>query len=491
MTAERRDVSAVELRDEVATALANGYRVALVAGHEDDDCLRVVYALVRPADDARVELVHRVPVADPRVPSLAALDYPTGRFERELHDLYGIEPEGHPLPARLVRHAHWPKGWYPMRRGAGPAPPFEPDVGSYPFLEVEGDGVYEVPVGPVHAGLIEPGHFRFSVVGETILRMKARLWFVHRGVEKLFEGQSPHDGIALAERVSGDTAVGHATAFAGAVEAALGIEVDESDRLVRAMLLELERLHNHVADLGALANDVGYGIAQAHAQAIRETLLRLNKEVTGHRLLRGGITIGGARVQTLPPPDVVRQAAARVAELVEICLDNSTVLDRFTETAVLPHQAATEMGVLGYVARASGIDIDARRDHPVADLPDLEVAVETGGDVLARYLVRARELQTSARLVTDLVDRLAGDTGSGTRIEYGAPAAGLGLVEGWRGTIAHRVEIAPGGQVSRVKVVDPSFFNWPALPVALKDTIVPDFPLANKSFNQSYAGNDL
>jgi Ni,Fe-hydrogenase III large subunit len=257
------------------------------------------------------------------------------------------------------------------------------------------------------------------------------------------------------------------------------------------MLLELERMHNHVADLGALANDVGYGIAQAHAQAIRETLLRLNKEVTGHRLLRGGITIGGARVQTLPPPDVVRHAAARVAELVEICLDNSTVLDRFTETAVLPHQAATEMGVLGYVARASGIDIDARRDHPVADLPDLEVAVETGGDVLARYLVRARELQTSARLVTDLVDRLAGDTGSGTRIEYGAPAAGLGLVEGWRGTIAHRVEIAPGGQVSRVKVVDPSFFNWPALPVALKDTIVPDFPLANKSFNQSYAGNDL
>jgi Ni,Fe-hydrogenase III large subunit len=379
-----------------------------------------------------------------------------------------------------------------MLRESGSVPPFEPDVGSYPFLEVEGDGVYEIPVGPVHAGLIEPGHFRFSVVGETILRMKARLWFVHRGVEKLFEGRSVHEGIALAERISGDTAVGHATAYATAVEAALGIEVAARDRLVRALLLELERMHNHVADLGALANDVGFGIANAHAQGIRETLLRLNKQLTGHRLLRGGITIGGARIGALPPTDVVASAAARVAELVDVSLSNSTVLDRFTETAVLPVEAASGMGVLGYVARASGIDVDARRDHPIADLEGLRVTVEPGGDVLARYLVRAREAQESARLVTDLVGRLAGDVGSGTSAEPGgATGAGLGLVEGWRGTIAHRVEVGPGGRVGRVKVVDPSFFNWPALPVALADTIVPDFPLANKSFNQSYAGNDL
>ena len=148
------------------------------------------------------------------IPSLAGVDFGTGRFEREIRDLYGISPIGHPLPARLVRHGHWPRGWYPMRRDAGPAPPFEPDIGSFPFLEVEGEGVYEIPVGPVHAGVIEPGHFRFSVVGETILRMKARLWFVHRGLEKLFEGRRPVDGIELAERISGDTAVGRATAYA-------------------------------------------------------------------------------------------------------------------------------------------------------------------------------------------------------------------------------------------------------------------------------------
>jgi Ni,Fe-hydrogenase III large subunit/Ni,Fe-hydrogenase III component G len=486
-----REVSATQIRGAVTGLLGEGHRVALVAGHEDDDCLRVVYVFVRAADDARTELAIRLSKDSPVVPSLADIDYGIGRFERELHDLFGITPEGHPLPARLVRHAHWPRGWYPMRRDAGPPPSFEPDVGSFPFLEVEGDGVYEIPVGPVHAGLIEPGHFRFSVVGETILRMKARLWFVHRGVEKLFEGQSVHDGIALAERISGDTAVGHATAYAAAVEQALGIEIAESDRQVRAVLLELERMYNHVADLGALANDVGYSIANAHAQAIRESLLRINRRVTGHRLLRGGVSIGGSRVLELPSADAVASVAQRVAELVDLSLSNSTVLDRFTGTAALPGEAARGLGVLGYVARASGIDVDTRRDHPIADLPGLEVAVEQGGDVLARYLVRAREVSASARLLTNLLEQLAGDPGTGTVARETGGGAGLGLVGGWRGTVAHRVEVGTDGLVSRVKVVDPSFFNWPALPVALADTIVPDFPLANKSFNQSYAGNDL
>jgi len=486
------DVEAGGLSAAVESRLREGYRVALVSGVEDDDCFRVVYVLVRGADDQRVELVLRTPIDEPAVPSLAALDYATGRFEREIRDQYGITPQGHPLSARLVRHGHWPQGWYPMRRDAGPPPPFEPDVGSFPFLEVEGEGVYEIPVGPVHAGIIEPGHFRFSVVGETILRMKARLWFVHRGVEKLFEGRRPLDGIELAERISGDTAVGHTLAFAMAVEAAAGIEVSERDRLVRALLLELERLHNHVADLGALANDVGFGLVNAHASRLREMLLRLNKATTGHRLLRGAVTIGGAHVASLPDLDLVASVAVEVAELAELTLANSTVRDRFTGTAVLGRDAAQGLGTLGYVARASGVDVDARRDHPFIDHGDrFSVVVEQGGDVLARYLVRVREFGVSAALVADLVRRLEGNAGTGHQAEPDRVGAGLGLVEGWRGTIAHRVELDGDGALSRVKVVDPSFFNWPALPVALADTIVPDFPLVNKSFNQSYAGNDL
>ena len=486
------DVEAGGLRQAVESRLQDGFRVALVSAVQDDDCFRVVYVLVRAADDQRVELVLRTPLEQPSIPSLAAVDYATGRFEREIRDLYGVVPTGHPLPARLVLHGHWPHGWYPMRRDAGPPPAFEPDVGSFPFVEVQGEGVYEIPVGPVHAGIIEPGHFRFSVVGETILRMKARLWFVHRGVEKLFEGRRPHDGIELAERISGDTAVGHSLAYAMAVEDAAGIEVVEEDRLVRALLLELERLHNHVADLGALANDVGYGLISAHALRLRESLLRLNKATTGHRLLRGAITIGGARLDGLPDVGVVASVAAEAADLSEFTLDNATVRDRFTGTAILSREAAVGLGTLGYVARASSVDIDARRDHPFVDLGDrFSVVVEPGGDVLARYLLRVRELAVSAELVQDLVARLGGASGQGRNVDPQQPGSGLALVEGWRGTIAHRVELDGAGAVSRLKVVDPSFFNWPALPVALGDTIVPDFPLVNKSFNQSYAGNDL
>ena len=491
-----REVDASTLADVAEGLLAQGRRLALVAGHDDGQAgLRVVYAFLAAGQPA-VELHLRTGRDDPAVPTLAGLSYPASRFERELHDLFGIVPVGHPLPRRLLLHGHWPRGWHPLRADAAADPVFEPDVGSFPFLEVEGQGVYEIPVGPVHAGLIEPGHFRFSVVGETILRMKARLWFLHRGVERLFEGRTPQEAIALAERISGDTAVGHALAFAMAVEAASGITVQESDLLVRALLLELERLHNHVADLGALANDVGFGIAQAHALRLRERLLRLAAATTGHRLLRGGIIIGGSRIHALPDPAALRATAVEVAELVEVTLTHAVVRDRFTGTAVLPRNQAEAMGTLGYVARASGVDVDARRDQPFVDLGEsFTVVVEDSGDVLGRYLVRAREAAISVAVAVDLIARLGGASGngrgSGTQQTPTGPGAGLGVVEAWRGALCHRVELDAAGALSRVKVVDPSFFNWPALPVCLTDTIVPDFPLANKSFNASYAGNDL
>ena len=496
----RRAVTVTVTPDTVAEAfaahLADGYSLALVACHQDETTFRIVYLLLRAADDSRVELVLTVSQAEREIPSLARLDYSVGRFEREMRDNFGIRPIGHPLRHRLVRHAHWPVGWYPMLREADPDPTFIDEDVSFPFLEVEGTGVYEIPVGPVHAGMIAPGHFRFSVVGETILRMKARLWYVHRGVERLLQGKDPAQAIEIAERISGDTAVGHALALAMAVEEAAGIDVAEEDRLIRALLLELERIHNHVADIGMLANDVGYGLMNAHALRMREALLRLNRTVTGHRLLRGGIHVGGSRVASLPDTDLVASVAAEVAELSAITTGNATARDRFLGTSVLATEEAHRLGTLGYVARASGIDKDARRDHPFVDLGEpFEVVVETGGDVMARYAVRVREIAVSAALVADLVRRLGDRTGTGTLADASEPdaglRAGLGLVEAWRGLIAHRVELDPAGRLTRDKIVDPSFFNWPALPVALADTIVPDFPLTNKSFNQSYSGNDL
>jgi Ni,Fe-hydrogenase III large subunit/Ni,Fe-hydrogenase III component G len=489
----RRDVSRDDLPAAAEHMLADGWRLALVAAHEDDpDAFRIVYAFLRPVAQ-RTELHVSIPRDDAWLPTLAGISHPAGRFEREMRDLYGIRPEGHPQPRRLVRHGHWPTGWYPMRADAGPSPQFGPDLGSYPFIPVTGDGVYEIPVGPIHAGLIEPGHFRFWVVGETILRMKARLWFLHRGVEGLFGGRAPGDGIELAERISGDTAVGHTLAYLMAVEDALGIDVDDSARATRALLLELERLYNHVNDIGAIANDVGYGIAHAHTQRLRETLLRHNKTLTGHRLLRGGLWVGGAGVRTEPDLDLLRRVAGEVAEIVAIALDHPVVSDRFTGTAVLPREQATHLDVLGYVARASGRDIDARRDHPLLPLDGFTPVLDTSGDVLARFTVRAREIQAGVALVEDLTARSGGPLAPAPTLAPtpGSRASGLGVVEAWRGTLCTRVELAPDGTLTRVKVVDPSWFNWPALPIALNDTIVPDFPLANKSFNQSYAGNDL
>jgi len=481
-----------ELPGQAESLLAQGFRLALAAGHDDGDRLRAVYLFTAVEPDRRIELHVPLDRDVPLVPSLARLSFAAGRFEREMHDLFGIVATGHPLPQRLVRHFHWPQGWYPMLADAGDPPEFGDVDGPYPFRTVEGPGVYEIPVGPVHAGMIGPGHFRFSVVGETILNLKARLWFVHRGLEKLFHGRAPEDGVELAERVSGDTSVGHTLAFCLAVEDARKLAVPEDAQRIRAILLELERLYNHITDIGALCNDVAYGVINAHSQRVRERLLRVNDTVTGHRLLRGAIQPGGATVAALPDVRELAAIGADAAEIVELALSNTVVADRFAGTAVLSRAQAADLGTLGVVARASGLAIDARHDHPFLSAEfGRTVHAHTGGDVLARFLVRAEEIATSIAMITSLVDVLGGRTTATAPDLTGTGTSGVGIVEGWRGTIVQRVELAGDGTLSRVKIVDPSFFNWPALPVALADTIVPDFPLTNKSFNLSYAGNDL
>jgi len=362
---------------------------------------------------------------------------------------------------------------------------------------VQGDGVYEIPVGPVHAGIIEPGHFRLSVVGESILKLKARLWFTHRGVEKLFEGLDATRAIHLAERISGDTSAGHALAHSLAVEDALGITMPEPAQRLRALVLELERLYNHAADLGSLANDTGFALANAHAQRIREQLLRINSTTTGHRLLRGAISPGFVGLLALPDPAQLALIAEDLAEVAALILANTVVRDRFTGTAVLTPDQAQDLGCLGYVARASGLATDARIDHPSAELLITPVT-RTTGDVLARFTIRVEEFAAATQLAADLISKADLLTFRDARVEpaidghgSGGARSGVGIVEGWRGTIVHRVEVDGDGRLTRAKIVDPSWFNWPALPVALAGTIVPDFPLTNKSFNLSYAGNDL
>jgi Ni,Fe-hydrogenase III large subunit/Ni,Fe-hydrogenase III component G len=485
------ELPAHELHAAAGALLADGFRLALVSAVDGPGPLRAVYLFATGPPDRRVELVVRLDRGRPEVPTLADLSFPASRFEREMRDLFGIEAVGHPFARRLVLHQHWPAAWHPMRRDAGPAPAMVDDAGPYPFVEMRGTGTYEIPVGPVHAGLIEPGHFRFSVVGETILKMTARLWFVHKGIEKLFEGRDVHAGLELAEKISGDTAVGHGLAYCLAVEEACGADVPARAHELRMVLLELERIYNHVADIGALCNDVGFGIVHARALTLRERLLRLNARVTGHRLLRGGVRLGGARVTSLPSDAELAAIGEEFHDLVELALGQSIVLDRFTGTAVLPLEDVDALGVVGVVARASGSGLDARVAHPVREpaIAGFEPACATTGDVLARFMIRVAEVDASLAVLADLVTRPGPLRSDGSLRRLGS--TGSGIAEGWRGAITHRVEVDEAGRLARVKVVDPSFFNWPALAIALKDTIVPDFPLANKSFNLSYAGNDL
>ena len=431
----------------------------------------------------------------PEIPSLATFYYPASRFEREIFDLLGIGARGHPDPRPLVRHAFWPEDYFPLRKDAAPRD-FHDDGQAFPFRQVGGEGVYEIPVGPVHAGIIEPGHFRFSVVGETIIDMKSRLYFTHKGTEKLFEGRMPEDGVELSERVSGDTSVGHTLAYCQAVEALSGAVVPPRARHLRVILLELERLYNHVGDFGMIANDTGFGVAHSHCFRIRERLLRLNKRLTGHRLLRGALRPGGVRTDLPGGLDVaseVRGALADFDEIVEISLGNTLVADRLEGTGRLTAQIARDHGVLGFVARASGLDVDARRDHPFAAYGELSfgVPVLDSGDVKARTLVRVQEARESVKLIEQAVGGLPAGPLASPPGPCPAFEPAFALVEGWRGRIIHWVMTDGSGRLERVKIFDPSFLNWRPLSYALLKNIVPDFPLCNKSFNQSYSGNDL
>ncbi len=478
-----------EFQAELMLMVANDRR-------PDKGVFEVHYLFAHNRENWFVHATKELPPEHATIISMATFYYPASRFEREIRDLFGIQPAGSPDLRPLVRHAFWPEDFHPLRKNAVLPEKFEDDGTPFPFLPVAGEGVYEIPVGPVHAGVIEPGHFRFSVVGETVIDLKIRLYFTHKGTEKLFEGRAPAAGVELAERISGDTTIGHALAYCQALEKLAGTEVPARAQYLRVILLEMERLYNHVADFGMIANDTGFAAGHSHCFRIRERLLRLNKRLTGNRLLRGGIVPGGAGRELPGDLDLARELDAIITdfdEIVKISLDNSLVRDRLEGTGHLSRKTAWDHGVLGYVARASGIDVDARRDHPFAAYPKLQFRVPAfdSGDVYARTMVRVQEARESVGMIKQALAQMPSGPLSVPLGSLPPFSPAFGLVEGWRGAIVHWVMVDGEGKLYRVKVKDPSFVNWPALSFALLKNIVPDFPLCNKSFNQSYSGNDL
>jgi Ni,Fe-hydrogenase III large subunit/Ni,Fe-hydrogenase III component G len=485
----------------LAAVLHNELKASLVlmVGNDrvaEKGVFEVHYLFANPAENWFVHATKQLPAEDPTLDSLATFYLPAERLEREIRDMFGIDAVGHPLSRRLVRHSFWPEEFYPLRKDAQTPTEFVGQGGPYPFLPVEGEGIYEIPVGPVHAGIIEPGHFRFSVVGETVINLQMHLFFTHKGIEKLFEGRSPQAGVALAERISGDTCIGHSLAYCQALEKLARCQVPARGQYLRTVLLEMERLYNHVADFGMICNDTGFAAAHSHCFRIREQLLRLNKRLTGNRLLHGGILPGGVGHDLPAGLDLAAELDAMLKdfdEVVEISLGNTMLMDRLEETGRLTLKTAMDHGVVGYVARASGIDQDVRRDHPFAAYPELtfKVPVYQIGDVYARTMVRIEEIRESVSLIKQALQKMPKGPISIPLGPLPAWQPAFSLVEGWRGAIIHWLMADEQGQLYRVKVKDPSFVNWPALPFALLKNIVPDFPLCNKSFNQSYSGNDL
>jgi len=435
--------------------------------------------------------------ADPRYPGVADIYPAANRMQRACADLLGILPEEGADPRKWLRHGAWPEGTYPLRKDFDAEERFAQRPDRYPFVPVEGEGVHEIPVGPVHAGTIEPGHFRFSVVGEKILRLEERLGYKHKGIEKRFESMTLEEGARLAGRISGDSTVAYAWAYAMAVEGATATEPPLRALALRGILLELERIANHLGDLGYLGNDVALSFGFFQFWRLKETLLRLNARLFGHRYLMDLVVPGGVTADLQPDEAeglraYLESLRGEVAALRSIYEEHAGAQDRFIMTGQVLTEVAERMGLVGFAARASGVKRDLRVDYPVPPYQQLDPRMisHTRGDVAARVLVRFEEVFESMRLIDALVHELPPGATRSPLARPPSGACGIGWVEGWRGEVLVALD-TDGGRIHRLHPHDPSWQNWPLLEHAVHGNIVPDFPLINKSFNLSYSGSDL
>ncbi len=457
---------------------------------------------------------------DGRFPSVGARHAPAIRLERTIHDLYGLVPDGAEDIRPWLDHGRWgvtqplatpegarlaqqgggtpplqPEGARPAQQGGG-TPPLLPPGAPYPFLPVEGDSLHQIPVGPVHAGIIEPGHFRFTANGETVVRLEERLGYVHKGIDGLTTGADIAAAAKLAGRTSGDSTVAYAFAFARAVEAATGIAAPPRAVWLRALMAELERLANHFGDIGAICNDAAFSLMHAHTGVLRERVLRFAGLAFGHRLMMDKIVPGG--VASGLASELGQALAGLLAEirrdfprLVELYDNTASLQDRTVGTGLLKPEYAARFAPGGYVGRAAGQPDDARRDFPYPPYETIpfEVPVLSEGDVNARVWIRIREVEQSLAIIDAILARLPEGP---LRVEVPAVAGeGTALVEGFRGAIFVSVRLGADGRVERCHLRDPSWFQWPLLEAVIEGNIVADFPLCNKSFNCSYSGHDL
>jgi Ni,Fe-hydrogenase III large subunit len=426
-----------------------------------------------------------------RFPSISRVHAPAMRLERSLRDLYGLVPAGLPDPRPWLDHGRWG-----LRSPQGTPVEVDSQGENYPFLRSEGESLHQIPVGPVHAGIIEPGHFRFTANGETIVRLEERLGYVHKGIESLMAGSSLERAVKFAGRTSGDSSVAYAIAFSRAVESALDAELPARAHCLRALMAELERLANHFGDIGAICNDAAFSLMHAHCGVLREHVLRSAGICFGHRLMFDCVTPGGVQAGIdqhgmVVLGDLINFIRKRFPALIELYDNTASLQDRMVATGFLPPALARQFGAGGYVGRGSGRAFDSRKRPGYTPYENLEfeVPVREDGDVNARVWIRIFEVEQSLSLIEQILAALpAGPSRAALPHRAGE---GMALVEGFRGDILAWVRVGPDGTVLRCHLRDPSWFQWPLLEAAIEGNIVADFPLCNKSFNCSYSGHDL
>lgn len=496
---ERAVVDAAQWQEIAAIYAENGWRLVSLWGSdrrqsEGHFVVCAAYATIAGLFWVELPLAPDTPV----YPDISTHFAAANRMQRAVYDLLGLQAEGAADQRPWLRHGAWPADYFPLRHDNSGQEIHTPEADDYAFVSVEGDGVHEIPVGPVHAGIIEPGHFRFSIVGEPVLRLEERLGYKHKGIEKRFVGMSVEEGLKLAGRVSGDSTCAYAWAYCMAVESLANCRISERAQWLRALMLERERVANHLGDLGALGNDAAFGFGLAQFLRLKELWLRLNGELFGHRFMMDGCCPGGVKV------DLDAKACVRIQQqcdqiekealtLRTIYDEHAGLQDRFLTLGRVTAERAAQLGLTGMAARASGIHIDLRRNfgwEPYTQLK-FNIAGHRNGDVAARVVIRFDELFESLRLIRAISDKLPpGQISSEINVKA-LQGDAAGWIEGWRGEVLVALEVDSNARIRRCHCHDPSWQNWPALEHAIIGDIVPDFPLINKSFNLSYSGQDL
>ena len=485
----RRVIVTPKIWNFATRQLAEGHLI-LLGLWGDGDAVHMALLNEEPVDIGVVT----VECVNGRFPSVGASHPPAIRLERAIRDLYGLEPEGLPDQRPWLDHGRWG-----IRHPLGACVKTLPLSAPYAFLPVEGESLHQIPVGPVHAGIIEPGHFRFTANGETVVRLEPRLGFVHKGIESLMVGVDLERAARLAGRTSGDSTVAYAIAFAHAVEAALDIKIPRRAAWLRALMAELERLANHFGDFGAICNDASFSLMHAQCGMLRERTLRVASSSFGHRLMMDRVIPGGVGADLGPDgamhvKSLLVEIANRFPKLVDLYDNTASLQDRTVTTGVLKPALARQFGAGGYVGRASGRTFDTRRAIGYAPYDELkfDIPVREDGDVNARIWIRIREIEQSVALIEQILAGLPdGPILVAAEAVTTGTSEGLGFAEGFRGDVLAWVRFDNAGRIARCHLRDPSWFQWPLLEAVIEGNIVADFPLCNKSFNCSYSGHDL